>query len=57
MFDFQALADKCPVPPKRDRRGPCLPVGRKGHNKSDISFARIPIATTCPGSPGVPVPS
>ena len=26
------LTGKCPVRAKRDRRGPCLPAGRKGHN-------------------------
>jgi hypothetical protein len=47
------LAGKCPVPPKPDRRGPCLPAGRKGHNENDISYARFRLATTCPGSPGL----
>ena len=28
------LTSKCPVPPKRDRRGPCLPAGRKGTIKT-----------------------
>jgi len=36
------LTGKRPVPPKRDRRGPCLPVGRKGHNQNEISFPRSP---------------
>ncbi len=48
------LAGKCPVPPKQDRRCPCLPAGRKGHNMNEISFARILLATLCPGSPAVP---
>ena len=33
----RSLVGKCPVPPKRDRRG-------KGHNQNDISL---------PGSPGL----
>jgi hypothetical protein len=37
-------AGKCPVPPWQDRRGPCLPAGRKGHNQNDTSF---------PGSPAL----
>jgi hypothetical protein len=31
--------------------------GVEGHNQKDISFARFGLATTCPGSPGLPVPS
>jgi hypothetical protein len=34
------MTGKCPVPPKRDRRGPCLPAGRKGHDQSEISLPR-----------------
>ena len=37
-----SLAGTCPFPPKQDRRGPCLPAGRKGHNTKE---------TASPGSP------
>jgi len=30
----------CPVPPRRDRRGPCLPAGRKGHNHKTLFPSR-----------------
>ncbi len=47
------LTGTCLIPPKRDRRGPCLPAGRKGHNMNEISFARILLAAACPGSPAL----
>jgi hypothetical protein len=47
-FYKKILAEMCPVPPKRDRRGPCLPAGRKGRNMNEISSS---------GSPAVPAPS
>jgi hypothetical protein len=49
--DLLDLTGTYPVPPKRDRRGPCLPAGRKGYNMNETSMARIRLATACPGSP------
>jgi hypothetical protein len=40
-----------PRPPKRDRRGPCLPAGRKGRNMDEISFVHILFATGVSGKP------
>jgi len=34
-------------------RKPCLLGGVKVHIEKDISFARILLATACPGSPGL----
>jgi len=44
------LVGTCPVPPKRDN-------GAKGHNMNETSFARILLATACPGSPAMPAPA
>ncbi len=31
-YHTPVLNGQCPVPPKRDRRDPCLPAGSKGHS-------------------------
>jgi hypothetical protein len=45
--------ERAPSRQKRDRRGPCLPADRKGHNMNEISLARILLATACLGSPAL----
>jgi hypothetical protein len=46
------LTGKCPASPALSACGRQA-GGVKGHDQNDISFARFPLATTCPGSPGL----
>jgi hypothetical protein len=53
LFPGDCFDRNVPVPPKQDRRVKSIRPDHGGHKMNETSFARILLATVCPGSPAL----